>query len=107
MCKSNKEVPDMRALDRLQAQKTRNWKEEFKYDAVSPAVRTVLVEAAAPAARLLLCPCIHPVHPPRASTPCIHPVHPPRASTPCIHALPRVSTWRLRRHSCVWQQVGP
>ena len=34
LCRSNKEVPDKRALEKLQAQKTRNWKEEFKYDAV-------------------------------------------------------------------------
>uniref|UniRef100_A0A7S0MKL3 Plus3 domain-containing protein n=1 Tax=Cryptomonas curvata TaxID=233186 RepID=A0A7S0MKL3_9CRYP len=33
MRKSRKELPDAPALDRLHRQRTRNWKEEFKYDA--------------------------------------------------------------------------
>jgi hypothetical protein len=34
MHKSRKELPDAAALDRLHRQLKRNWKEEFKYDAV-------------------------------------------------------------------------
>jgi hypothetical protein len=34
MRKSRKDLPEMAAVERLHRQKTRNWKEEFKYDAV-------------------------------------------------------------------------
>ncbi len=46
MRKSRKELPDAAALDRLHRQRTRNWKEEFKYD----AVRCPLPALARPAA---------------------------------------------------------
>jgi hypothetical protein len=42
MRKSRKELPDAAALDRLQRQRTRNWKEEFKYDAVREIERDAL-----------------------------------------------------------------